>query len=73
MRLIVAAVLVYIGIMQFVVLAQGGSAVISIVFGLVFIGVGVWFAFYAIRSYRQEKADKGSEDSSEGIDREEKD
>ncbi len=72
MRLIVAAVLVYIGIMQFVAIAQGGNTVFSLVFGCLFAAVGGWFVFYAIRSYRQEKADKGSEGSIEGTDREEK-
>ncbi len=40
MRLIVAAVLIYIGIMQFVAMTQGGNAAFSILFGLLFIGVG---------------------------------
>ncbi len=43
MRLIVAAVLIYIGIMQFVAMTQGGNALFSILFGLLFIGVGGWF------------------------------
>ena len=34
MRLIVAAVLIYIGIMQFVAMTQGGNAAFSIIFGL---------------------------------------
>ena len=38
MRLIVAAVLIYIGIMQFVAMTQGGNAAFSIIFGLLFIG-----------------------------------
>ncbi len=59
MRLIVAAVLIYIGIMQFVAMTQGGNALFSILFGLLFIGVGGW-------SFRRDKDEKGSgEDSGE--------
>ena len=50
MRLIVAAVLIYIGIMQFVAMTQGGNALFSILFG----------------SFRRDKDEKGSgEDSGE--------
>ena len=52
MRLIVAAVLIYIGIMQFVAMTQGGNALFSILFGLLFIGVGGWFVFYAFKSFQ---------------------
>lgn len=66
MRLIVAAVLIYIGIMQFVAMTQGGHAAFSIIFGLLFIGVGGWFVFYAFKSFRRDKDEKGSgEDSGE--------
>ena len=60
MRLIVAAVLIYIGIMQFVAMTQGGNALFSILFGLLFIGVGGWFVFYAFKSFRRDKDEKGS-------------